>query len=171
MFRAFLLLAAMLAVPVPAFAGHVFYYHAFGAWAVACDRDLNDGRRACSMTTPLPSLAMPRVSLAVTEEGPNAFAIKARVTGHVDPAQPWLLGVDNLPPTGAKAERWGEARWTGPQAATLVQAMEGGSRLLLSFGILGNGGQTEILPLNGFGEALAALRHNLRAHGILPARP
>jgi hypothetical protein len=151
----------------PALAGHVFFFHVFGAWAVTCDRDLTSGRKSCAMSAPPPALGGPRPMISVTEPAPGAHAVAVRVPGHVDTARPFLLAVDGKPGDPATPSPFGEAAWTGPGGAALMAMLAAGRQVTLYYGLISGEARAETFSLSGFAEARDSLGRNLRAHGIL----
>lgn len=165
--RRLISLSVLLAAAAPALAGHVFFFHVYGAWSVTCDRALADGRETCLMSAPPPAIGGPRPMIAVTEPMPGSFTVAVRVPGHIDPARPFLLAVDGDPVDTATPTPFGEASWSGPKGTALAARMTQGSQAVLYYGLISGEAQSEAFSLSGFAEARTSLGQNLRVHGIL----
>ncbi len=152
-----LVAVAFWAVPGPAGgarAEYVFFYRTVGDWAVICSRD-TAGREVCRLAAPPPVQGGARQSLVSVTEAGDGLAVGVRVWAVIDENRPLTLAVDGAAAFDARANRYGEARWRGRSARSLIGRMKDGRRLTLSYTLATGGGAAEDLSLAGFAEALA----------------
>lgn len=161
------ILALVIVLPLlPARAGmpYVLYLSTWGAWTVTCSEDMASKAKSCTLSTPPPALGTMPDRITVTQITPDSFAVQAKTLGSIDPAYPLSLVVDGHLPLKAKPTPFGEVTWRGRDAQVLVSRMEQGRNLRLhSVGADGRA-KEEILHLDGFPQALQALRQKVREY-------
>jgi len=152
-------------------AAYVLFFHAYGDWSVICSKDEGSGRRWCNMSAPPPSLATsgPRTVVMVSEPAPGVFSIGINVGTTTAPKQPAFLRVDGNLPHRVQPNRVGEAGWSGPDAAAIVDQLKRGKALVVrSFAAWTGAPRDEIFSLDGFNEALSAYREKRLIYGVTP---
>ncbi len=154
----------------PAFSAYVVYYHAFGEWAVTCWGEEANRPPGCSLTAPASSLnaATPRSTLMISETADGVFTLSVRAFAAVLQSAPITLKTDGGTAYRGMANRFGEAAWTGKAATGLLDEMNRGRRLSISF----ISAETEsplldVISLDGLSEAMTAYRSKLRELGEL----
>ncbi len=165
-----LTLAAGLFAPPGARASYILYFHTFGDWSVICWTDETSRRNGCSLTGPPPAIdsAGPHSQVTVAEQAAGEFTVTLRVRGAIQQGQPTFLRVDGNPVHQAAPDRLGGARWSGPEAAKIIDELKAGTWMVVRSFAAGSGAaRDEFLSLGGFGDALTAYRDNLRTFGIL----
>ncbi len=163
-------LAVGLFAPPEARASYILYFHTFGDWSVICWTDEASGRKDCSLTGPPPAIDLNErhSQVAVAEQAAGAFTVTLRVRGAIEPGQPAFLRVDGNAVHRAVPDRLGGAGWDGPEAAKIIGELEAGTGMVVRSFAAGSGAaRDEFLSLDGFGDALAAYRANLRTFGII----
>jgi hypothetical protein len=163
------LLFALLALALPraASAQYVFYHAAHGDWTVTCTKDMVSGQTGCSMSAPPPAMASaPALRLTLTPPPEEAPAVAFEVSGAADPTRPVRASVDSSSFIEARPDRAGAGGWTGPQAEALLNAMQKGEKLTLSWWAEAEG-DVEVATINlaGLKEAIADYRQKRAAYG------
>ncbi len=160
--------AAFWAVPGPgggARADYVFFYRTIGGWTVVCSQD-TAGRNACSLSAPPPVQGGDSQSLVSVIAADDGLAVGARVRAVIDENRPVTLAVDGGGAFDVRGNRYGEARWRGRAARSLIGRMKDGKRLTLSYTLAAGAAAVEYLSLAGFAEALALWQRRSRTLGL-----
>ncbi len=153
----------------PAVAAFVLYYHAFGDWSVVCSKDEASGRHWCDLSAPPPTITTvgPRTVIKVSEPTPGTFTVRLNVGSAIAQGQPIFLRVDGNIPHRVQPNRVGEAGWSGPDAAAIVEQFKRGKALVVrSFAAWTGAPRDETLSLDGFNEALSTYREKKLTYGV-----
>ena len=143
----------------PAKSAYVYYFRSFGDWSVICALDEPTERRSCTLSAPPPELAASRSVVSVRRAADASLEVEVRVLGALRADAPVYLRIDGEPPWQQPLDRFGVAAWRGPEAASLIDQLEQGRRLVLRSFIAGSAlPRDEFVSLQSFDEALDAYR-------------
>lgn len=153
--------ATVIAVPsreAPAApAGYVYYLQTFGDWTVTCGRDESLGRDNCTLSAPPPERHGETQIELGNGQGDND-AVIVRVRGALMPESPLYLRVDDRAPHQTQPNRFGEGRWNGEEAETIIAELNAGQRAVVrSFSGPPPTPRDAFFSLGRFQEALADL--------------
>lgn len=173
--RAVLPLAVIVALMAAtrADAQFILYHSTYGDWAVTCSRDPPTARVSCILAAPLPkaTIERPRATVAIDESAGAGPMLSFRVLEDIDSNRPVLLLVGTAAPVTAEVNRFGEGRWQGAPARSLIDAMRRGQRLSLVWRTESSRApRTADFALGAFDAALEDYRRRLAAFGIAAAR-
>jgi hypothetical protein len=166
--RCLILVSLTITLPRLASAQYVFYHAAHGDWTVTCTKDMVSGQTGCRLGAPPPTMAStsPVLRLTLTPPPEEAPAVAFEVSGAADPGRPVRASVDTTSFIEAKPDRAGAGGWTGAQAEALLNAMQKGEKLTLSWWAEA-GADVEVATINlaGLKEAIADYRQKRAAYG------
>ncbi len=147
-------------------ASYVFFYQARGEWVVLCSQDEAARNKVCELSAPPPVLGVKQNIIYVETAGADGFRVRVEVRDVTVAGSAVQLQVDDgqlfeAMPAG------GEAAWAGPDAATIVQAMQTGAAVTYTVLLAPDGApRSTRVPLTEFGEALDLYRQVLQLHRL-----
>lgn len=110
--------------------GTVFYLQTFGDWTVTCGRDEPTGRDNCTLSSPPPERrGDTQIEIGSGQGASDAIIVRAR--GALMPDSPLYLRIDGKPPHQTQPNRFGEGRWNGEEAETIVAELNSGGRAVV----------------------------------------
>lgn len=143
--------AELAAAPI----GYVYYLQTFGDWTVTCGRDESSGRDNCTLSAPPPERHSDS-QVEIIDAGGASAAVTVRVRAALMPDSPLYLRVDSMPPHQTEPNRFGEGRWNGEEAKTIIGELNRGQRAVVrSFSGPPPSPRDAFFSLNRFDEALA----------------
>ncbi len=125
-----LVLAASAGKLAAAPVGYVYYLQTFGDWTVTCGRDESSGRDNCTLSAPPPDRHGDSQIEIGNGQGDND-AIIVRVRGALMQESPLYLRVDAKSPHQTQPNRFGEGRWNGDEAETIIAELNSGQRAVV----------------------------------------
>ena len=147
--------ALSLVTGFPASAQFVEYFAVTGEWSVTCARDLLSTQATCGLSAPRLRLGQPSTAvLTIATPSGTSPTVSFRIPGIVNATTSVSASVDDAAAHESQMNRYGESHWTGAVGAGLIQSMQAGKNLNLSWWPEGESApRAVIISLFGFSQA------------------